>query len=173
MVLTGPVRWVRTQCLTASPRNQADRHRGTVSCRPAAPYDPSSQTPILRAHQEAAVPTDHSLQSPAVLYPTLPPPAPIPSRFPRYMFIVGADASCPTTTTAEVDRRRRIQHAAAALDGEVERLASPFGDGMTYTICQLPGNEAAASLATVMRAVYETGVRTVALPRSRHLYDRA
>ncbi len=54
----------------------------------------------------------------------------------------------------------------------MERLASPFGDGMIYTICELPSNRAAASFATVMRAAYDTGVRTVALPKpSRHLYE--
>jgi hypothetical protein len=125
------------------------------------------------------MPIDHSLQisparnQPAVLDPTLPNSTMVSPTMPRYMFIVGTAGGAPISVKGEPERRRRIQHAASALDGEVERLASPFGDGMSYTICQLPGNEAAATLASVMRTVYATGVRTVALPRSRHLYDRA
>ena len=125
------------------------------------------------------MPIDHSLQisaaptQPAMLYPTLPHTAMVSPTLPRYMFIIGGAGAAPTTQAGEPDRDERIQQAAAALDGQVEREASPFGDGMTYTICQLPTNGAAARLATVMRNMYATGVRTVALPRSRHLYDRA
>jgi hypothetical protein len=103
------------------------------------------------------MPTNHSLQT----------------TMPRYMFIAAGASSARDGTPAQSDERQRIQDAAAALNGWVERVASPFGEGMIYTICQLPSNGAAASLATVMRAVYTTEVRTVALPRSREIYDRA
>ncbi len=87
----------------------------------------------------------------------------------RYLFIAGAAAGPPITATGDVDRSARIQQAAVELDGNVERRASPFGDGMIYTICQLPSNRAAASFATVMQAAYATGVRTVALPKPRRI----
>ncbi len=89
------------------------------------------------------------------------------------MFIAAAASGPPGNPAAESDPCQRIQRAAAALNGWVERLAAPFGEGLIYTICQLPSNGAAASLATVMRAAYATEVRTVALPRSREIYDRA
>ena len=118
------------------------------------------------------MPTDHSLQDPAACAQpplgrsTLRQAAPHRPTMPRFLFIT-ATARPPIIAKREVDRRERMQQAAAELDGEVERLASPFGDGMVYTICQLPSNRAAASFATVMRAVYATGVRTVALPKPR------
>jgi hypothetical protein len=102
------------------------------------------------------MPNNHSLQT----------------TLPRFMFIAAGASSAHDGTRAESECHR-IQVAAAALNGWVERVASPFGEGMIYTICQLPSNGAAASLATVMRAVYATEVRTVALPSSREIYDRA
>ncbi len=117
--------------------------------------------------------TDDSSQDPAartrpsIDSPILPQPAPVRPSLPRYLFIAGTAAGPPITATGEVHRRERIQQAAAELDGSVERLASPFGDGMIYTICQLPSNRAAASFATVMQTAYATGVRTVALPKPR------
>jgi hypothetical protein len=110
------------------------------------------------------MPTDHSLQDSAARPET---PLDWP-RLPRFMFITGtATAGPPITAKRELARRERIQQTAVDLQGQVERLASPFGDGMIYTICQLPSNRAAASFATVMRALYATGVRTVALPIPR------
>jgi hypothetical protein len=115
------------------------------------------------------MPTNHSLKDPAsVGEPDLPHAAPAHTTLPRYLFIASADGA-----PAGSDPCQRIQQAATALNGWVERLASPFGEGMIYTICQLPSNRAAASLATVIRSVYATEVRTVALPRSRQIYDRA
>lgn len=115
------------------------------------------------------MPIDHSLQLPA----TLAQPILECASMPRFMFIAGtAKAGPPLTAKREADRREKIQQTAIELEGRVERLASPFGDGMIYTICELPSNRAAASFATVMRAAYDTGVRTVALPKpSRHLYE--
>jgi hypothetical protein len=118
------------------------------------------------------MPTDHSLQDPAprtpgpLDWPPLPQTAPHLSTMPRFLFIAGT-AGSPTSSKRESERCARMQQAAAELDGQVERLASPFGDGMIYTICQLPSNRAAASFATIMRGVYATGVRTVALPKQR------
>jgi hypothetical protein len=108
------------------------------------------------------MPTDHSLKDSAAR-PQTPPDC---ATLPRFMFITDT-AGPPITAKREMARHERIQQTALELQGQVERLASPFGDGMIYTICQLPSNRAAASFATVLRAVYATGVRTVALPKPR------
>ena len=151
--------------------------------KPAAPFDPSSQTPIQRASEEGFVPTDMPTDNlsplatetrPVIDWPLLPQAPPERPSFPRYMFIASAATGRPASAKAEAARREKIQQAVAKLDGRIERLASPFGDGMIYTICELPSNRAAASFATVMRAAYDTGVRTVALPRPRRqLYQGA
>jgi hypothetical protein len=121
----------------------------------AARHDPSSQTPILRAEQESCMPILPNDR------PTLP----------RYLFIADTATAGPRVTAkGEAARREKIEQAAATLDGRVERLAFPFGDGMIYTICELPSNTAAASFATIMRSAYATGIRTVALPKPRQLY---
>jgi hypothetical protein len=84
------------------------------------------------------------------------------------MFIADAGTSeLPVAAKVEAARRQKIQQTAVALEGRVERLALPFGDGMIYMICRLPSNRAAASFAAVMRAEYATGVRAVALPKPR------
>jgi hypothetical protein len=87
------------------------------------------------------------------------------------MFIAAAATSPPPrAAAAEAVRRKKIQQTALALQGQVERLASPFGDGQIYMICRLPSNRAAASFAAVMRTEYATGVRAVALPKpGRHV----
>ncbi len=151
--------------------------------RPAAPFDPSSQTPIPSASEEGFVPTDMPTDNlsplaadsrPLIDWPLLPQTPPDRPTLPRYMFIAEAATGRPASAKAQAARRERILQAAAKLDGRIERLASPFGDGMIYTICELPSNRAAASFATVMRAAYDTGVRTVALPRPRRqLYQGA
>jgi hypothetical protein len=118
------------------------------------------------------MPTDNALNLGAELQPALDwPIAPQISldrpTLPRYMFIASMPAGRAATAKAETVRREKMQRAALSLDGCVERLASPFGDGMIYTICELPSNRAAASFATVMRAAYNAEVRTVALPKPR------
>jgi hypothetical protein len=125
------------------------------------------------------MPTNDSLKDrathiqPRVDWPTLPACSPDRRHLPRYLFIAGT-AGPPISAKREAARREKIQQAAVKLDGHVERLASPFGDGMIYTICQLPSNRAAASFATIMRAAYATGIRTVALPKPRRtLYNNA
>lgn len=106
--------------------------------------------------------------SPPLDWPILPHVSPDRPTLPRYLFIAGTATPGPAISAqAEEARCARIQQAALKLDGHVERLASPFGDAMIYTICQLPSNRAAASFATIMRAAYATGVRTVALPKPR------
>jgi hypothetical protein len=125
------------------------------------------------------MPTDHLLPLAADARPLIDWPQPSqapPDRptLPRYMFIAGAATGRPLSAKAQAARREKIQQAAAKLDGRIERLASPFGDGMIYTICELPSNRAAASFAIVLRAAYATGVRTVALPGPRRqLYQGA
>ena len=119
------------------------------------------------------MPTSDSLHPaagprPGLDWPILPQASPDRPTMPRYMFITGtAAAGASSTAKVEAARCKKIQQAAVKLDGCIERLASPFGDGMIYTICELPSNRAAASFATIMRAVYGTGVRTVALPKPR------
>jgi hypothetical protein len=110
------------------------------------------------------MPNDPALQRPAA--PTESPLAFV--SLPRFMFIAAAATpEPPVAAGAEAVRREKIQQTAVALEGQVERLALPFGDGMIYMICRLPSNRAAASFAAVMRAEYASGVRAVALPRPR------
>jgi hypothetical protein len=110
-----------------------------------------------------------SLQNQAISVqpiPDVPRISSVRSTLPRYLFVTDTAVAGPSLTAKkEADRRTRIQQAAVDLDGQVERLASPFGDGMIYTICQLPSNGAAASFAAILRTAYATGVRTVALPK--------
>lgn len=83
----------------------------------------------------------------------------------RYLFVAryNADGAKGVLGKGGTARRSAVEKAAEALGGRVETFDFAFGDDDVYTICDLPDNAAAASLALTVNSDPRAHVRTVVL----------
>lgn len=83
----------------------------------------------------------------------------------KYLFIGNyeSEGAKGLITDGGTGRRAAIDNLAESVGGSVESFYYAFGGDDVFVICDLPSDEAAASVALTVGAAGSVGIRTVAL----------